>query len=209
MNYTTLIEQIKEYVNRSDHLFIKQIPNFIGQGLDRIYSEAKNINFEKLNTLPLAINTFNLNKPADWKKTLSLEVTNTPIAGNEAITKFLLLRSYEFCKTYSPNGTITGEPVFYSNTPTGFFIVPTANERYTVTIRYISKPRLNQTYTTNIITNEYPRLLLYACLMEAIPFIRDDERAATIEQFYKSALDNINQDTDERYTDGISKRDKA
>ncbi len=46
MNYTTLTEQIKSYANRTDALFNAQIPNFIEQGINRIYSEAKNIGFE-------------------------------------------------------------------------------------------------------------------------------------------------------------------
>jgi hypothetical protein len=51
-------------------------------------------------------------------------------------------------------------------------------------------------------------LLLYACLLETIPFLKDDERVPVFEALYARALQDINKDTKERYTDRLSKRDK-
>ena len=55
MNYTTLTEQIKSYANRKDAAFNAQIPNFIEQGINRIYSEAKNIGFEIITNVNLKV----------------------------------------------------------------------------------------------------------------------------------------------------------
>jgi hypothetical protein len=45
-------------------------------------------------------------------------------------------------------------------------------------------------------------------MLEAMPFLKDDERLGQFEQLYASSLDDINQNTTERYTDRTSDRDK-
>jgi hypothetical protein len=51
-------------------------------------------------------------------------------------------------------------------------------------------------------------LLLYACLLETIPFLKDDERVQMFEALYSRALQSVNKDAQKLYTDRISKRDK-
>ena len=48
MDYNSLTQQIIQYSKRTDQFFIDQVPNFINQAINRIYSEAKNIGFEKI-----------------------------------------------------------------------------------------------------------------------------------------------------------------
>jgi len=51
-------------------------------------------------------------------------------------------------------------------------------------------------------------LLLYACMMEAIPYLKSDERIPVFESLYKRALESVNSDTNSRYIDRYSKRNK-
>jgi hypothetical protein len=73
---------------------------------------------------------------------------------------------------------------------------------------YLSVPLFNTENSENFLTRRYPRLLFYACMLEAMPFLKDDERLGQFEQLYASSLDDINQNTTERYTDRTSDRDK-
>ena len=206
MNYTTLTEQIKAYANRQDDLFNAQIPNFIEQGINRIYSEAKNIGFENIITGNIALNNTTINKPANWRETISLEI----YTADQKFSKFLLPRSYEFCKSYWPDQTLTAEPTFYADYDdyTKFFFSPTADKNYQYRLIYLGIPLFNAQNGENFLTRRYPRLLFYACILEAMPFLKDDERLGQFEQLYASSLDDINKDSTARYVDRISDRGK-
>lgn len=206
MNYNTLTEQIKSYANRSDALFTTQIPNFIQQGINRIYSEAKNIGFEIIINGDIAENAFDINKPANWRETTSFELYTE----DQTFSKFLLPRSYEFCKSYWPNQSLISEPEFYAdyNDYNKFFISPTADKDYKYKLVYLGVPLFNTENGENFLTRRYPRLLFYACMLEAMPFLKDDERLGQFEQLYASSLTDINQDSASRYVDRISDREK-
>ena len=206
MNYTTLTEQIKSYANRKDAAFNAQIPNFIEQGINRIYSEAKNIGFEIIITGDVLENATSIDKPANWRQTLSFEIYSE----DQTFSKFLLPRSYEFCKSYWPNQILTSEPIFYAdyNDYNNFFISPTADKAYKYRLIYLGVPLFNAENSENFLTRRYPRLLFYACMLEAMPFLKDDERLGQFEQLYASSLDNINKDSTARYVDRISDRGK-
>ena len=206
MNYTTLTEQIKSYANRKDAAFNAQIPNFIEQGINRIYSEAKNIGFENTVISNVREDLPFISKPANWRKTISFEIYKD----DGGFSKFLFPRSYEFCKSYWPNQTETAEPEFYSDYSDyeSIFISPTPDDDYSYQLIYLGTPLFNTENSENFLTRRYPRLLFYACMLEAMPFLKDDERLGQFEQLYAGSLDDINQNTTERYTDRTSDRDK-
>jgi len=215
MNYNSLTQQIEDYSNRTDQFFISQIPDFINQGVSRIYSEARSIGFQKIvpGNPEFTENSPLIPKPIDWKETISFSYI---IPGAQPITNYVLPRTYEFCKTYSPNSATRGNPLFYadysmptSNAGAGqIFITPTPTLALNYELIYLSLPLFNQENPVNFLTDKYPSLLLYACLFEAIPFLKDDERISTFEALYARALKDLLVDTKERYTDRLSKRDK-
>lgn len=215
MDYASLTLQIQNWANRTDTFFINQIPDFIDQGVSRIYSEAKSIGFQKIQAgNPLfGVNNHLIGKPTDWKETISLSYV---IPGATPTRVYVLPRTYEFCRTYSPITTATGNPVFYAdyNLPTvnvgsgSIFISPTPAVAYPYELIYLSFPLFNAQNPVNFLTDRYPRLLLYACLLESVPFLKDDERIAAIENLYNSAKAGVLADTTGRYTDRLSTRDK-
>jgi hypothetical protein len=215
MDYNSLTLQIQNYANRTDAFFLQQIPDFINQGVSRIYSEARSIGFQKIvpGNPTFTQNNPLITKPVDWKETISLAYI---IPGTSPTTNYVLPRSYEFCKTYSPISTTRGNPMFYADysMPTAnvgagsIFLAPTPSLAYQYELIYLSTPLFNQANPVNFLTDRYPSLLLYACLLETIPFLKDDERVPVFEALYNRALKDINIDTKERYTDRLSKRDK-
>ena len=203
MNYTSLTEQIKQYSKRTDEFFISQIPNFINQAINRIYSEAKNIGFEKVVTAQLTQNQFLLEKPADWKETVSLTI-------NPGSLSVLQLRTLEFCQAYWPNpGNNRAIPLFYAdyNNYNSFYLAPTPDQNYNFTLIYLALPLFNTENPENFLTLRYPSLLLYASMLETIPFLKGDERVPVFESLYNRALQSINKDAEKLYTDRVAKRD--
>ena len=208
MDYNSLTEQIKQYSKRTDDFFISQIPNFINQAINRIYSEAKNIGFEKVvfSNAPqdqIQINNFLLAKPNDWKETVSFSINTTD--GR----KFLKLRTLEFCQSYWPNPDLLETPEFYAdfNNYTSFYLAPTPDQNYNFTLIYLALPLFNAENPENFLTLRYPSLLLYASMLETIPFLKGDERVPVFESLYNRALQSINKDAEKLYTDRAAKRD--
>lgn len=205
MDYTSLTEQIKQYSKRTDDFFISQIPNFINQAINRIYSEAKNIGFEKVVTNRLIPNNSIINKPADWKETVSLTITIG--ADNLSV---LQLRTLEFCQAYWPNPSVNRTtPLFYAdyNNYSSFYLAPTPDQDYFFTLIYLALPLFNAQNPENFLTLRYPSLLLYASMLETIPFFKGDERVPVFESLYNRALQSINKDAEKLYTDRVTKRD--
>lgn len=203
MDYNSLTEQIKQYSKRTDEFFISQIPNFINQAINRIYSEAKNIGFEKVVTNRLTQNQFLLDKPADWKETVSLTIN----AGSLSV---LQLRTLEFCQAYWPNPSDNRAiPLFYAdyNNYSSFYLAPTPDQAYSFTLIYLALPLFNAETPENFLTLRYPSLLLYASMLETIPFLKGDERVPVFESLYNRALQSINKDAEKLYTDRVAKRD--
>lgn len=224
MTYDSLVLLIQKYANRTDEGFTEVIPDLITFAINRIYSEAKHIGFERVagdnNGFPLfKENSPFIAKPTDWKETISFSYLQPFNGGNRKI--YLSQRTYEFCTTYWPTAGSTGAPLFYANygnqnanlgnqgeSSDSFYIAPTPDQDYQGELIYLGLPIFDQANQTNFLTQRYPQLLLYACMVEAIPFVANDERIQVFESEYRRALQNINQDSSSRYTDRTSMRDK-
>jgi hypothetical protein len=216
MNYASLTLQIQQYANRTDAFFVSVIPDFITQAINTIYCEAKSIGFETVLTSANGLIVINQNliaKPQGWKETISFQYTIPAAPPAPPFSSFLLPRTYEFCINYWPNTTATGLPKFYANYGNSpgndnFFIAPTPNATYPAQLIYLGLPTFDAMNTTNFLTLRYPSLLLYRCVLEAVIFLKDDERIAKFEDLYNKQLQDILKETTDRYTDRTSKRDK-
>lgn len=220
MDYNSLKDQIRAYSNRDDDVFIAQIPNFIDQAMNKIYMEAKNIGFQTIVNGTLTADNAFLAKPLFpnvWKETISLTIIDDSVTPN--LTYNLFSRTYEFCRIYNRNN-VTGLPKFYSDYALGsstgenardnnlFYLSAIPDRAYPYSLVYLSLPIFNEANPTNFITDRYPSLLLYACMSEAMPFFRDDERIPVFSSMYDRALQAANKETVSRYTDRTAKRDK-
>lgn len=223
MNYATLTQQIIDYSNQSDEALVQytlNIPYFIFQAQARIWREAKDIGFEQQTSFGIFdLGTNFVNKPANWNKTISFiyGTTTSPLINST----ILYLRTYEFCIAYWPDSSQKDKPLFYAdsnfpsedsvlNTPyLGYWIVPTPDQRYSYQLTYLSRPvNITGANPTNILTQRFPDLLFYASMLEAMSYLKDDERIPVFESMYNRALQSMNMQTQERYTDRTSKRDK-
>jgi hypothetical protein len=181
MDYNSLVLEIQNYANRTDAVFIAQIPGFINKAMNRIYSVADSIGFEIFTFGNLTANNNQLQKPANWKSTISCSITDNRV--NPAIISFLEPRSFEFCRTYWPQPTTTGKPVFVADVLAynSFYFAPTPDYTYEFQLIYRGLPLFNAQNPENFLTLRYESLLLYACLFEALLWLKNDERIGAIE----------------------------
>ena len=207
MDYNSLIEQIKAYTKRNDDFFVNQIPNLIDQAVNRIYSEAKSIGFEKVIRGDIeAVAT--LDKPADWKETISITLLDDRLITPKNI--LLEPRSLEFCLTYWDTPAETDTPKYYANylAYNSFYFAPTPDYQYQFELIYRALPLFNKANPRNFLTDRYPSLLLYACLVETAPFLKNDQRIQVFDALYKRNLENTNMDSQKMFTDRTTKRNQ-
>lgn len=215
--YTLRNETICNYMlrYRNDLLFFNQIPDIITQGIIRIYNNAKDIGFEQQVNINLNANNFQIDKPGGWRETISLSLTD--VQNN---TIFLQERTYEFLKTYLPNPALVNTPPkYYANVPTGnlmnnsayniWQISPSADKAYTVNVIYLGIPVFNNDNRTNFLTQRYPNLLLYSCLLEASIFLDNEEKRNKYEGLFGKELETILNINQSRMTDRTVSRDKS
>lgn len=209
MTYTSLIADIQYYAERSDSVFVTtQIPRIVMEAENRIATEARGLGFTKTVTGSLISSQPYLAKPARWRETVDF---NIGIGSGNNLRKMLLLRTYEYCRSYWPNETLTGEPKYYSDwNYENWLIAPTPSSTYPCEVLYHERPQpLDASTQTNWTTQYAPQLLLYGCLLEAQPFLKRDDRIPMFQGFYDRALKQVAYEQKRRMSDRAQSAENA
>lgn len=216
MDYVTLRDQILSWSNRNELTFNASIPTIIDLAMLSIYREIKCVGFQKVVSANMTAGIATIQKPQDFIESVSFMYT---IPGVAPYSIFLLERSYEFCVAYAPNSLLRDKPIFYSTdlvvppnnvAPAQIFISPTPDINYAYQFIYSTLPPLfNAQNPVNYVTDRLPDVLLFSCLMYAMPYLKSDERIPVFESLYHRAVQSTNNDSVKRYIDRISKRDKV
>ncbi len=200
MTYSSLLEDIQNYCERSDDPFLAQLPRFVQLAENRIASENKPLGFLRTVTGTLSGNI--LVKPIRWRKTKNFSL----LVGAER--KSLYNRGYEYLRSYWPDPTQVDVPYYYSDYDyEHFFIAPTPGLQYSFELQYYELPEpLAVTNQTNWTTQYVPQALLYAALMEAMPFLKTSERIPEFQALYDRAMQFIMKEDHERIVDASASR---
>lgn len=221
MTYEGLANDLTLYMLRTDQPFIAKLPDLIQQGIIRIYNNAKDLGFEIVTDINnIVAGTTVIAKPGNWKETISIQMINPDT------TDIILLqpRSFEFCKSYWPyysNANKQAIPKYYSDLPVNqnnnnlrnsygamqWLITPTTDRTYNFVIIYLGIPLFNADNPVNFLTQRYPNLLLYSCLIEASLFLDDEEKRNKYQTMFDQELDTINRMNTGRSADRTVIRD--
>ena len=197
MTYASLVTDLEAYLQRQDALVVAQIPRFIMLAQQRLPRELKILGFREEVTGSFdgtAQSTGIMQKPSDWRKTIAFYVgTNTTTtvgtSTNNSYHTPVFERTYEFIRSVYPDPTQTNTPRFYADADWNHWLLgPSPDQAYPYKIAYYGTlTLLDATVSTNWLTVNAPDLLLYACLMEAIPFLKTDERIPVWAGMYQQA----------------------
>jgi hypothetical protein len=172
MTYSSLVADISSYLERTDQATLEKIPTFIMLAEQVIAAEIKFLG----NLTPMQSNYVTgqavVDKPARWHKTVSMNVT---VGG---VRQPVFLRKYEYLREYWPNPTQTDPPRFYADYDyTHWLIAPTPDDDYAFEVLYYERIQpLDSSNQTNWFTIYAPQALLYGSLLQAMPFLKNDER---------------------------------
>lgn len=192
MTFDSLKQDLRRYLERGfteqdDPLVYEQIPRLINMAERRIARELKVQILQTVVTSTLQAGVSVYPKPDRWRDTVSMNYGTTDRTP-------LFTRSYEYCRSYWPDEGETGTPQFYCDYDyKHWLIVPTPATAADIEILYYElPPLLDDENQQNWITDFAPNLLTYGALLEATPFLKQDERIQMWQGFYDRAAQTLN-----------------
>ena len=183
--YTTLQNEIKDYLQNSETTFENNLANMIVQAENRILKSVQLPDFRKNSTGTMTSGTAYLSTPTDFMSPYSLALDNS---GYE----FLIFKDVNFIREAYPVSTTTATPKYYAMFDDASFILgPTPNSNYTVELHYFYKPTSITTSAdgTSWLGNNAETALLYGCLVEGYTFMKGEPDVfAAYQKQYEDAL---------------------
>jgi hypothetical protein len=198
MTYDSLVSNIQTYLERNDPTTVAYIPTFIMLAEQVIAAEIKFLgNLTVANSTMVTGNAV-IDKPARWHKTVSMNVTD--LTGNK---QPVLLRTYEYCREYWPKPTLTDLPVYYADYDyTHWLVAPTPASTYAYEVLYYERVQpLDSTNQTNWFTIYAPQALLYGSLLQAMPYLKNDERIPMWQAQYSAIINTLKTENTQRIGD--------
>jgi hypothetical protein len=103
------------------------------------------------------------------------------------------LRKYEYLREYWPDSTQTDLPLYYCDYDyTHWLVAPTPASDYTFEILYYERVQpLDSDNQTNWFTIYAPQALLYGSLLQAMPFLKNDERLPMWQAQYQQIVSTL------------------
>ena len=170
MNYTELVQAIKDYTENEETTFVNQIPTFVQQAEERIHRAVLSPELRKNVTGTMTSGNRFLSTPDDFLSSFSIAVVD-----GDGDYEFLLHKEVNFVREAFPSNATQAKPVYYSVFDEDSFILgPTPDTGYTVQIHYYYKPESIVTAGTTWLGDNGSSALLYGTLLEAYTFMKGE-----------------------------------
>ena len=186
LTYDSLVETTLQYLERSDAATREQIPTFITMCEFEIAQQIKTLG--QMQVVESVMNAGNnvIAKPARWRKTVSFNVVNDQ--GRQPV----FLRKYEYIKSYTPDSDTQGLPLYYGDYDYEHWIVaPTPDQDYIFEVLFYERlSPLSSDNQTNWLTQNAPNAMLFGTLLQAMPFLKNDQRTI-FQQKYDQAMQSL------------------
>jgi hypothetical protein len=187
MTYDSLVLDIEKYLERTDQATIEKIPTFIMLAEQVLATELKFLGNLTVVTSVMTQDNPVVDKPARWRKTVSMNVT---VDGKRYP---IFLRKYEYLREYWPDPVETDVPKYYCDYDyTHWLIAPTPAANYNFEVLYYERLQpLDSSNQTNWFTIYAPQALLYGSLLQAMPYLKNDERTPLWQAQYDRIVEQL------------------
>ena len=200
MNYTTLFETIKGYVENDfpdttftdvagtgtvDLTSTEQINTFIEEAEQRIFNSVQILDLRKNVTGQCTSGNKYLGVPSDWLANFSIAVID-----DDGSYTYLLNKDVNFIREAFPNPSSTGLPTHYAFFNKDSYILgPTPDANYTMELHYFYYPPSIVSAGTSWLGDNFDSVLLYGSLLEAYTFMKGEQDViAMYQKRYDEAL---------------------
>jgi hypothetical protein len=170
-----------------DSDYVERVPELIALAEAQFNRDLRHRSMETTTDLTLSASVKTVALPSDYIETRALVLQTTPLRVLTFVTPTQLDTNWASGGTGVPSEyTIIG-----SNIKLG--IAPDSG--YTLEQTYYQKiPALSDSATTNWLLTSHPDLYLYGALLQAAPYMSDDERVPVWGAFYDRAKEGIEND---------------
>ena len=182
LTYDSLVSTVEQYLERNDVSVVSQIPVFISLAEFAIAQQIKTLGQIEVASGVMQAGNPVIQKPARWRKTVSMSVT---VSGKK---QPVYLRKYEYLTEYNSQ-SVAGVPLYYGDYDyDNFYVSPTPDQAYPFEVLIYQRIQpLSSTNQTNWITNNAPNAMLFGTLLEAVVYLKDDARQI-FQQKYDAAM---------------------
>ena len=186
MNYTQLVDLVKQYTQNEETSFVANIPVFVQLAEERIYNAVFIPAIRKNQIGTLTPSNKYLTLPADWLANFSLAVI-APVTNAQT---FLLDKDVNFIRECYPDPDDVGVPKYYAIFDKNTLILgPTPDSNYQVELHYYYYPESIVTASTSWLGDNFETVLLYGTLREAYIYMKGEQDMITYyEQKYQESL---------------------
>lgn len=186
MTFDSLQEDLRKYLERGtsvDPTVFDQLPSLINLAERELANRMKILGFVRVVTSSMGVGQSVYAKPDRWRETISINFG----VGTDQVRTPLFTRSYEYLRRYWPDEDLTDQPKFYADYDySNWLFAPTPDEAYPFEVNYWELPALlDSTNQTNWTTDFAPNALLHGALLQATPFLKNDDRIAVWEKIYE------------------------
>lgn len=190
-NYTTLQDAVVEYLGRDqDTTLIARVPTFIQLFEAKMNRDLFVTQMEQRST-DMIDHTISepeyVPLPTDFQSMRSIRLSN---AAGKPRLQFLTPTQMEDYRYSTDN--VAGQPVYFTVFGADLELAPTPNEDYELEMIYRRNIPALATEDTNWLLTLAPDLYLYGTLMEATPYLKNDDRIAVWAAGYSSCLESLN-----------------
>lgn len=201
MTYDELYNSIIQYTENTDPVFTEEIPTFVQNTEQRIYSSVLIPVLRKNVTGNATANNKYLTCPSDFLAPYEMAVVG---AAGDGLYEYMLQKDVSYVRQAYPDPTVTGVPKYYAQFDANTFILaPTPTGPYAIELHYYYYPQSIVIAGTSWLGDNFPMCLLYGALCEANVFNKGE---ADVQQGYERLfLDNMG--LLKNYADGRTRND--
>ena len=196
MNKATLRQRIKDLLNRTD--LTDSVANiFIDQAMQRIQRQLRTPMNEKLGTFIIEQEYPEFGLPSEFLELISLTYFNEQ-GEIASVLERVPITTLENKKRVQD---VTGVPRFYARKHLDILIYPTPSKGTMEIYYYAEFPSIDEINSEHVLTEVAPDLVIYGALSFAADYFTD-ERASLFEQRFQTALQEIQNQSDQQHLSG-------
>ena len=186
-SYSTLQTAVSNWLDRDD--LSDRIPEFIALN-EAIFNRVLRIRpMETTVTTSMVSGTKSYDLPTGYVQMREIHLDTSPITAVQYLTPEMLYRIWA--------GSTSGKPQAYSIIGNQIFFGPSPDSAYDYIMTYYKKfDPLSDSATTNWIILNAPDVYLYGTLLQAEPFLMNDQRIPVWERALRQALADLQEQDD-------------
>ena len=198
--YAELKTSIANWLNRDDLTSV--IPDFISLAEHQMERELRH--YKMIERSNANLDSRYSQVPANWLETIRFGISSGNTYRLEMISIDDIIARRE------QNMNTSGRPQYYAHVGDTFELFPTPDQEYATELVYYEKiPELSDSNTSNWLLEIAPDAYLYGALLQAAPYLAEDERIQVWSTLYAGAVNSLNLSSEKSKHSGSGLRMKV